>query len=76
MIISFLLSDLCMLPDIFIYFLITIKLSEFTKNHGPKYFSHLTHKIFKFFTTLPVPVHKSSQAFKVTGPHTVATYAL
>ena len=46
----------------------------FLKPWPPKYFTHLAHKSFKFFTTSPVPVCKSGQAFMVTGPHIASAY--
>ena len=47
---------------------------NFLKAWPPKYFSHLSHKSLKFFTTSPVPVRMSSQAFMVTGPCIASNY--
>ena len=50
---------------------------EKNQNCGPQMNSPtLPQKIFKFFTTSPVPICRSSQAFMVIGPRIAANYSL
>ena len=47
------------------------------QNRGPQMNSPtLPQKIFKFFATSPVPIHRSGQAFMVIGPRIAAIYGL